>query len=396
AALEEAVAAALHPSRPGAVDLHHVEGNIRFRAWVRNAFLHRRFEGSRELMRAELEVFAWLPEAPTMAKVDDVFGTKDWDRHPTEREDGVQRELVAQYERNATDCAQWSLEDLLEAVGCCVKGMNAFNWFCEKHFIYEFLTRDYAAKLWEHIERRSEALHEATGQTEFRVAEVGAGTGQLTFLLRQAADEARKRKGGTGPSLSWDLRASDTGTWSTRHKRSRVKPLELVERMTYTEALAAVEPDFVLCSWMPLGTDWTQDFRNAPSVKEYILIGEVDDGCCGHPWLTWGQHVHQTNDPMFAKNRDRQDAVLAHNDNIDIFHWLGNSVKSASPGQSAFPRPDEPDIVDPDPADRVAPYARDGFVRADLGLADLQLSRYDRAHFAANSHTVSFSREAAP
>ena len=23
----------------------------------------------------------------------------------------------------------------------------------------------------------------------------------------------------------------------------------------------------------------------------YVLIGEADDGCCGHPWLTWGHEL---------------------------------------------------------------------------------------------------------
>ena len=38
----------------------------------------------------------------------------------------------------------------------------------------------------------------------------------------------------------------------------------------------------VLCSWMPPGQDWTKDFRNERQVEEYILIGEADDGTCGH------------------------------------------------------------------------------------------------------------------
>ena len=24
----------------------------------------------------------------------------------------------------------------------------------------------------------------------------------------------------------------------------------------------------------------------------YVLVGEADDGCCGHPWLTWGHELH--------------------------------------------------------------------------------------------------------
>jgi len=41
---------------------------------------------------------------------------------------------------------------------------------------------------------------------------------------------------------------------------------------------------------MPLNEDWTEDFRNTPSVQEYILMG--DEICCGHQWKTWGIADH--------------------------------------------------------------------------------------------------------
>ena len=34
---------------------------------------------------------------------------------------------------------------------------------------------------------------------------------------------------------------------------------------------------------MPLGEDWTAAFRACPSVRRYVLLGEMDDGCCGRP-----------------------------------------------------------------------------------------------------------------
>ena len=72
----------------------------------------------------------------------------------------------------------------------------------------------------------------------------------------------------------------------------------------------------VLCSWMPPGQDWTADFRRPVDiandataygendgdegeeperlVEEYILIGEADDGTCGHNWHTWGNADFRT------------------------------------------------------------------------------------------------------
>ena len=51
----------------------------------------------------------------------------------------------------------------------------------------------------------------------------------------------------------------------------------------------------ILCSWMPMGQDWSQLFRDA-NVDEYILIGEADDGSCGHNWSTWGNPAFRDND----------------------------------------------------------------------------------------------------
>jgi len=49
-------------------------------------------------------------------------------------------------------------------------------------------------------------------------------------------------------------------------------------------ALAQHSPHVVLCCWMPLGQDWSVAMRAAASVTHYLLIGEIDDGCCGVPW----------------------------------------------------------------------------------------------------------------
>ena len=41
------------------------------------------------------------------------------------------------------------------------------------------------------------------------------------------------------------------------------------------DAEAAVRersPQLVLCCWMPLGVDWSADFRAQSSVREYLLV----------------------------------------------------------------------------------------------------------------------------
>ena len=83
-----------------------------------------------------------------------------------------------------------------------------------------------------------------------------------------------------------------------------------VEQLGYWEALAEHKPDMVVCAWKPMGVDWwlsppteepctpwaprrrlvsrSHAFRHTPTVREYLLLGEADDGSVGHLWRTWG------------------------------------------------------------------------------------------------------------
>lgn len=36
----------------------------------------------------------------------------------------------------------------------------------------------------------------------------------------------------------------------------------------------------------------TADFRACPAVQEYLLLGEVYDGACGHNFATWGNPAY--------------------------------------------------------------------------------------------------------
>ena len=37
---------------------------------------------------------------------------------------------------------------------------------------------------------------------------------------------------------------------------------------------------------MPMGVDWSRAIRECDDVDEYLLLGEADDGSCGHLWYT--------------------------------------------------------------------------------------------------------------
>mmetsp|Transcript_31426 Transcript_31426/g.67567 ORF Transcript_31426/g.67567 Transcript_31426/m.67567 type:complete len:327 (-) Transcript_31426:17-997(-) len=117
-------------------------------------------------------------------------------------------------------------------------------------------------------------LWHSLGQERVHVLEVGAGDGRLSHCLRVALSERDEHE-----------RISVIATDS---HASGLIPLAQVEIADYRDALAKHKPTVVVCSWMPLGEDWTAVFRACETVTSYLLIGETDDGCCGRPWETWG------------------------------------------------------------------------------------------------------------
>ena len=108
----------------------------------------------------------------------------------------------------------------------------------------------------------------------------------------------------------------------------------------------------VLCSWMPMGQDWTSHFRNA-EVDEYVLIGEADDGSCGDNWLTWGNRA-------FCDPHDE-------------------TTERTNPQSNDGSLP-------------IPPYVREGYQRLDLdALTKHQFSSFDLAN-SKSSKTVSFRK----
>lgn len=106
----------------------------------------------------------------------------------------------------------------------------------------------------------------------FVLLEVGAGDGRLSLHLRRSLAHS-------------DVRVVPTDSCA---RGLRPHPEAELVRMDYAEAIGEFQPQLVLCSWMPLGHDWTAAIRACSSVRAYALVGETDDGCCGRPWLTWG------------------------------------------------------------------------------------------------------------
>ena len=212
---------------------------------------------------------------------------------------------------------------------------KSFDWkewldFCfnEKNSIFEILTEEYLNALADYCVKRAEH-YSASAKKPLLLLEIGAGSGRLSHFLRK---ELTKKISGI-----IKVTATDSGEFN-------IKPEFAVEKMTHKQALKKYQPDIVLCSWMPHQIDFSADFRQTDSVKEYILIGETDGGCCGDDWKTWG--------------------CLSSNE---------RTSKKES----------------------IAPYQADGFIREDLDkLSRLQICRTDFPGMGVrHSRTVSFIRK---
>ena len=249
-----------------------------------------------------------------------------------------------------TSLAKAPLSHVLQLVGANVQHSGPLNTWLEQRNQFQLWTNSYIAQLGNYLIKRCK------GPTT--ILDVGAGDGLLTALLEDyvqnhANKQIRRprprlgklRKGGTSvgrrpretpPSLPVFV-ATDNESWSIRKKST-------VYKMDYRQALekycAGGGDVIVLCSWMPMLDDWTAAFRQHAAVKEYILIGEADDGNSGDHWQTWG-NLH--------------------------FREDGEGV--------------------------VPPFKADGFSRHDLEyLAPYQFSRYDSS-VSKDGATVSFRRK---
>lgn len=210
-----------------------------------------------------------------------------------------------------------------------------FNWrricYNGEQPIFEFLTKEFVESLGVYLAQRVELIHVVRKQP-VTILEIGAGDGRLTHFLHRVLWQLAQGK--------VQLIATDSGAWK------RISPVFSVERLNYQDALKKYKPQIVLCSWMPYQHDWTATIRATPSVGEYVLIGETDDGCCGHPYRTWGV-------TSFSDVRDKKDMK-----------------------------------------DCIPLYMRDGFKRRNLNeMSRYQICRSDFLDSRFHSKTVSFRKD---
>lgn len=271
--------------------------------------------------------------------------------------------------------------------------LNAYFEMRRREDSYELWNYDYIFALANYLLDRIKALDSVeSAPVQTTILDVGAGDGRLVYFLRRAMHQIMvskntsaasstninlhrkgkktKSKMKAKPQPTFEiptLIATDDGSWKApiySNEHIQVEKLSVVEAVAkYAPPPPELSPEgessrlIVLCSWMPPQVDWTVSFRSPSSsiyapgessgagiVEEYILIGECDDGTCGHNFHTWG-------------NPDAYEGQDVGDENVPV-----------------------------------APYITDGYQRVDLeDLSLLQVSRFDCKR-SSESKTVSFRR----
>ena len=284
-----------------------------------------------------------------------------------------------------------TIEELLEVTGGHVVHCGPFNTLCEEANIYQFWTKEYVEHLSEYLLKRckSNRLEDQGKERRTLIVDVGAGDGLLIQFIQEYMEQRIEKKSHLSktqqkryPDSIPTLIATDDGSWGIFAKANvdKMSVEDAIHTYCSTNNINKADGDkyydeiIVLCSWMPMGQDWSQMFRNA-NVDEYILIGEADDGTCGHNWETWGN-------PNFFFNDDEEE------EEKDAF--------SGEKKDSARKEEKDDDTSNDDTPLLLPPYAQDGYERWDMDvLTQFQFSRFDCA-VSRSSKTVSFRKQPYP
>lgn len=134
---------------------------------------------------------------------------------------------------------------------------NLLMPMAEAHGIYNFFSRALLAGLAREI-------------GDAKCLEIAAGDGFLTSTLRQHGV---------------DIRATDDQSWI-----GKGIAFEGVEKLDAAAALAAHQPEIVMCAWPPARNNFEQHVFKTPSVRRYILIASAHRNLAGN----WPLYQAQT------------------------------------------------------------------------------------------------------
>jgi hypothetical protein len=278
--------------------------------------------------------------------------------------------------------------------------------FCNKEDdpVFEFWNKEYIDAFSEYLIQRAKEF-QSTKEKPLQILEVGAGNGKLTHFLKEQFEKKKIE--------NIVIRATDSGEWmKPREGISQIiTPHFPVEILDYKEALEKYKPDVVICSWMPYEEDWTADFRATDSLKEYILIGEKDGGCCGHPWETWGanpSYISRGEKPELYRKNKQLMKIREKWIDLDFKEW--RIIRKLHEEGKREMNEEEREVLHKiiikksrleeklakEREKQGIPYKKDGFERYDLNeLKKYQICRTDDASKGRfyHSSTVSFRRK---
>lgn len=165
--------------------------------------------------------------------------------------------------------------------------------------IFEFWNQEYISELSNHLIKRINEVSNSENNSQ-TILEVGAGNGRLSYLLQEKIKEI-------DPANHTKIIAVDDGNWN-------LVPLLPVENIDYKEALAKYNPTIVISSWMPPETDFTKDFRDTPTVQEYILIGFME--ATGEEEKTWGMGMDKGETPY-----EKEGFSMSHLNQVEKYQY---------------------------------------------------------------------------
>lgn len=126
---------------------------------------------------------------------------------------------------------------------------------------HQILTREYIHALSDYLSSR---ISELTSELKrpVKIVETGAGTGRLAHFITEDFKERKPEELQLFTYQPTDIYEGDNPF-----------PVDIVD---YKEAIKGA--DIVVTSWMPIGHDWSKDYRAEASVQEYILLGNPIQG----------------------------------------------------------------------------------------------------------------------
>lgn len=187
---------------------------------------------------------------------------------------------------------QFCTEELLHCLsGGHVQSCGPLNAVCEEADLYQLWTKEYIQHLGEYL---IQTYCNNRGQSSTTIVDIGAGDGLLIRCLQDYMEEKINKMNRSSRKSKASLEmptmvATDDGSWGifAKAKVEKLDATRALQKYGKSDDESDGDAVVVLCSWMPQQVDWTAQFRDA-RVDEYILIGEADDGSCGHGWETWG------------------------------------------------------------------------------------------------------------